>query len=90
VNLGHAISSEEHRPLDIVGHARRAEEAGFQFALVSDHFHPWIDRQGQNPFVKGPLSHELALPSYFEEAAEMVDEDAISALDPAREQALGA
>jgi len=51
MNLGYALSSEEHRPLDLVRHARRAEEAGFSFALVSDHFHPWIDRQGQSPFV---------------------------------------
>ncbi|MGH3109416.1 MAG: TIGR03557 family F420-dependent LLM class oxidoreductase [Gaiellaceae bacterium] len=55
MDLGYAISSEEHRPLDIVRHARRAEEAGFSFALISDHFHPWIDRQGQSPFVWGVL-----------------------------------
>ena len=51
VELGYALSSEEHAPLDLVGHARRAEECGFTFALVSDHFHPWIDAQGQSPFV---------------------------------------
>jgi G6PDH family F420-dependent oxidoreductase len=51
VNLGYALSSEEHRPLDLVEHARLAEQAGFGFALISDHFHPWIDRQGQSPFV---------------------------------------
>ena len=51
MELGYAISSEEHRPLDLVRNAARAEEAGFTFALVSDHFHPWIDRQGQSPFV---------------------------------------
>ena len=51
MELGYAISSEEHRPLDLVRNAARAEEAGFGFALVSDHFHPWIDRQGQSPFV---------------------------------------
>jgi G6PDH family F420-dependent oxidoreductase len=28
-----------------------AEERGFAFALISDHFHPWTDRQGQSPFV---------------------------------------
>ena len=49
--FGYALSSEEHPPLDLVAHARAAEEAGFTFALVSDHFHPWIDRQGQSPFV---------------------------------------
>jgi coenzyme F420-dependent glucose-6-phosphate dehydrogenase len=51
VRLGYALSSEEHRPSDLVESARRAEEAGFEFALISDHFHPWIDRQGQSPFV---------------------------------------
>jgi G6PDH family F420-dependent oxidoreductase len=49
--IGIALSSEEHPPNDLVRYARRAEEAGFTFALVSDHYHPWIDRQGQSPFV---------------------------------------
>src|SRR5829696_7388276 len=51
VRFGYALSSEEHRPNDLVAHARRAEEVGFEFAMISDHFHPWIDRQGQSPFV---------------------------------------
>jgi len=49
--LGYALSSEEHLPNDLVRFARRAEETGFGFALVSDHFHPWTDKQGQSPFV---------------------------------------
>src|SRR5688572_22564219 len=53
--LGYAMSSEEHRPLDLVRHARLAEEAGFPFALISDHYHPWVDKQGQAPFVWGVL-----------------------------------
>ena len=51
VELGYALSSEEHGPLALVEHASRAEECGFTYALVSDHFHPWIDAQGQSPFV---------------------------------------
>ena len=50
-SFGYALSSEEHAPSDLVRHARLAEEAGFEFALISDHFHPWIDRQGHSPFV---------------------------------------
>jgi G6PDH family F420-dependent oxidoreductase len=50
-HLGYALSSEEHTPHDLVRNARRAEEVGFSFALISDHFHPWIDRQGHSPFV---------------------------------------
>lgn len=51
VELGYALSSEEHRPNDLVKNARRAEEAGFTFSLISDHFHPWVDAQGHSPFV---------------------------------------
>jgi coenzyme F420-dependent glucose-6-phosphate dehydrogenase len=51
MEIGYALSSEEHAPAALVRNAQRAEEAGFSFAFVSDHFHPWTDRQGQSPFV---------------------------------------
>src|SRR5436190_7251693 len=51
IELGYWLSSEEHATNDLVHHAQQAEEAGFTFALISDHFHPWIDRQGYSPFV---------------------------------------
>jgi coenzyme F420-dependent glucose-6-phosphate dehydrogenase len=50
-SLGYALSTEEHAPDTLVRNARLAEEAGFEFALISDHYHPWIDRQGESPFV---------------------------------------
>jgi coenzyme F420-dependent glucose-6-phosphate dehydrogenase len=53
--IGYALSSEEHAPNDLVRHARLAEEAGFTFALISDHYHPWIDKQGHSPFVWGVI-----------------------------------
>jgi G6PDH family F420-dependent oxidoreductase len=49
--IGYTLSSEEFGPTELVGFARRAEEAGFDFASISDHFHPWVDRQGNSPFV---------------------------------------
>ncbi len=49
--IGYKLSSEEHSPLDLVCYARQAEDAGFSFAMISDHYHPWIDMQGQSPFV---------------------------------------
>jgi G6PDH family F420-dependent oxidoreductase len=49
--FGYWLSSEEQRPLDLVGNAKRAEALGFSFAMISDHFHPWIDAQGESPFV---------------------------------------
>jgi G6PDH family F420-dependent oxidoreductase len=51
VQIGYSISSEEHHPNDIVRHAKLAEDAGFTFSLISDHYHPWIDAQGHSPFV---------------------------------------
>jgi coenzyme F420-dependent glucose-6-phosphate dehydrogenase len=51
VEIGYALSCEEHPPNDLIQYARRAEETGFTFALISDHYHPWVDRQGQSPFV---------------------------------------
>src|SRR5215204_5609362 len=49
--FGYALSCEEHGPNALVEYARRAEAAGFEFAMISDHFHPWTDAQGQSPFV---------------------------------------
>ena len=66
MKLGYALSSEEHRPLDLVRHAQLAEEAGFSFALVSDHFHPWVDRQGHSPFVWGVLGGIAAVTDQLE------------------------
>jgi coenzyme F420-dependent glucose-6-phosphate dehydrogenase len=51
VELGYSLSCEEHGASDLVRFAARAEQAGFGYASISDHFHPWIDEQGQSPFV---------------------------------------
>ena len=51
VRFGYALSSEEHRTADLVRNAAMAEESGFEFALISDHYHPWVDAQGHSPFV---------------------------------------
>jgi G6PDH family F420-dependent oxidoreductase len=34
-----------------VRNGRRAEEAGFDFAAISDHFSPWIEEEGHAPFA---------------------------------------
>lgn len=53
--LGFALSSEDHPPNELVRQAVLAERAGFPFALISDHFHPWTDAQGHSPFVWSTL-----------------------------------
>ena len=58
--FGYALSSEEHAPNDLVRYAQRAEALGFPFAAISDHFHPWVDKQGHAPFVwsvVGAIAH---------------------------------
>ncbi|WP_276301199.1 TIGR03557 family F420-dependent LLM class oxidoreductase [Halorussus lipolyticus] len=55
VELGYTLSSEEHGPMDLVNHATRAEEVGFDFASISDHFHPWVSQQGNAPYVWSTL-----------------------------------
>jgi G6PDH family F420-dependent oxidoreductase len=50
MEIGYKLSSEEFEAA-LVDQATRAEQSGFDFALISDHFHPWTDRQGQSPFV---------------------------------------
>jgi coenzyme F420-dependent glucose-6-phosphate dehydrogenase len=55
VKLGYALSSEEHDPQRLVDLAKLAEDTGFSFAFISDHFHPWIEQQGHSPFVWGVL-----------------------------------
>lgn len=51
INVGFTLSSEEFGPRELVRFAVRAEQAGFGYALISDHFHPWLDEQGHSPFV---------------------------------------
>jgi G6PDH family F420-dependent oxidoreductase len=51
VQLGYTLSSEEQKPRDLVDLAVKAEDAGFSFSVISDHFHPWLDAQGESGFV---------------------------------------
>ena len=51
VEIGYTLSSEERRPHELVRAAQMAESIGFRNALMSDHFHPWTDKQGSSPFV---------------------------------------
>jgi len=55
ITFGYALSSEEHKPNELIAHARLAEASGFQFLLISDHFHPWVPQQGESPFIWSTL-----------------------------------
>lgn len=51
VQMGFTLSSEEQGPTELVRLAGAIERAGFAFATISDHFHPWTSTQGNSPFV---------------------------------------
>jgi G6PDH family F420-dependent oxidoreductase len=55
MEIGYKLCSEERNPVQLVRDATLAEEAGFAFAAISDHYHPWLDVQGESPFVWGVL-----------------------------------
>ncbi|GAA0375768.1 LLM class F420-dependent oxidoreductase [Microbispora corallina] len=63
--FGYFLSSEEHDPRELVRQAKLAEQAGFDALWISDHYHPWLDEQGQSGFVWsviGALSEAVSLP----------------------------
>jgi G6PDH family F420-dependent oxidoreductase len=63
--FGYFLSCEEYDPADVVRQARLAEEAGFDALWISDHFHPWLDEQGESGFVWsliGAISQVTSLP----------------------------
>ena len=47
--LGYTLMCEQSAPRDLVRDAARAEQAGFDFEVMSDHFFPWLDSQGHSP-----------------------------------------
>jgi coenzyme F420-dependent glucose-6-phosphate dehydrogenase len=58
---GYTCSSEEFEASDLARLAVQAEDAGFEFVTVSDHFHPWTDSQGHSPFAWSTVGAIAAL-----------------------------
>jgi G6PDH family F420-dependent oxidoreductase len=46
---GYTLMCEQSAPAALVGDAVQAERAGFEFAVISDHYFPWLDSQGHAP-----------------------------------------
>ena len=49
--FGYTLMCEQSGPTDLVDCAVRAERAGFDFAVCSDHYYPWLDAQGHSPYA---------------------------------------
>jgi G6PDH family F420-dependent oxidoreductase len=51
VAFGYSLLCEQRGPRELVSDAVGAEDAGFDFAVISDHYFPWLDSQGHAPNV---------------------------------------
>ncbi|MBM2621464.1 TIGR03557 family F420-dependent LLM class oxidoreductase [Actinoplanes sp. LDG1-06] len=56
MKLGYKLAAEAFGPKELIRQAVRAEQAGFDFVEISDHYHPWLDVQGHSPFAWNVLS----------------------------------
>ncbi|MBY5161397.1 TIGR03557 family F420-dependent LLM class oxidoreductase [Salsipaludibacter albus] len=52
---GFTLFSELNGPRAMLDQARAAEEGGFDFLGMSDHFHPWLSRHTDSPFAWSAL-----------------------------------
>jgi len=58
--FGYTLMTEQSGPKDLVDFAVRAEGAGFEFEVMSDHYFPWLSAQGHAPYawsVLGAVAH---------------------------------
>ena len=65
MKIGYFLSCEEFGPAELLAQAQLAERAGFTGLWISDHYHPWVEAQGNSPFVWsviGALSQATSLP----------------------------
>lgn len=51
MNIGYHASHEQFSPSHLLKLVQRAEGAGFESVLSSDHFHPWSEKQGESGFA---------------------------------------
>jgi G6PDH family F420-dependent oxidoreductase len=49
--IGYTLMCEQAGPKQLVRHVALAEDAGFDFAVISDHYFPWLDSQGHSPYA---------------------------------------
>jgi G6PDH family F420-dependent oxidoreductase len=49
--FGYTLLCEQAGPTQLVDDAVRAEQVGFDFAVVSDHYYPWLREQGHSPYA---------------------------------------
>jgi G6PDH family F420-dependent oxidoreductase len=56
MQLGYKLATEAFGPKELIRQAVAAEQAGFDFVEMSDHYHPWLNVQGHSAFTWNLLS----------------------------------
>ena len=56
MQIGYKLATEAFGPKELIRQAVLAEQAGFDFVEMSDHYHPWLEAQGHSPFTWNLLS----------------------------------
>ena len=51
MKIGYTMMCEQSGPKELVRDVAMAEEAGFDYAVISDHYFPWLDEQGHAPYA---------------------------------------
>ncbi|MBC3760129.1 TIGR03557 family F420-dependent LLM class oxidoreductase [Quadrisphaera oryzae] len=51
LKVGYKLATEAFDPKEVVRQAVAAEQAGFDFVEMSDHYHPWLESQGHSGFT---------------------------------------
>jgi coenzyme F420-dependent glucose-6-phosphate dehydrogenase len=64
IQFGYHISHEQFSPVHLLEYVKQAEQAGFDFAFSSDHFHPWNTRQGHSAFSWAWLGAAMSQTSF--------------------------
>ncbi|MFC4112064.1 TIGR03557 family F420-dependent LLM class oxidoreductase [Nonomuraea zeae] len=50
VQIGYTLMSEQTPARELVDYAAAAERVGFDYAVISDHYFPWIEEMGHSPY----------------------------------------
>ena len=66
MKVGYKLIAEAYSPQEMVRQAVRAEEAGFDFVEISDHYHPWVPEQQHSGFAWSMLAAIAAKTSTIE------------------------
>lgn len=49
--IGYTMMCEQAGPKELVRDLQSAEESGYEFAVISDHYFPWVDAMGHSPYA---------------------------------------